>query len=119
MASFVVTVHQAPQTHAASMHALRFARAAYAAGHEVSQVFFYEQGVWHADAQRQAAPNEPDLSAQWLEFSAQTHTPLVLCHTVAERYGLEQTRVREGFTIGGLTELMTTLAHADRVVQFR
>ncbi len=47
---FSMAVHGPPYTSQASTTALRFARAALAAGHTIPRVFFYHDGVHSASA---------------------------------------------------------------------
>ena len=47
---FAIAVHGAPYGSQAADSALRFARAALAAGHRIERVFFYHDGVYTASA---------------------------------------------------------------------
>lgn len=97
-----------------SLDALAFAKAAVATGHTIDCVFFYRDSVNHA-ALPTAAENE-DLIRQWETFSRQNQVSLVVCHTVAERKGMEA--FHPSFEASGLTALATSIANSDRTLQF-
>ncbi len=68
--------------------ALRFCQAAVAAGHSISQVFFYQDGVTQANLYSLPLDDEFDAVNSWVRFSQQTSTPLVVCVSAGERRGL-------------------------------
>lgn len=119
MVTISLCIQQSPQ-HGHSHHALRYARAAVAAGHKLQQVFFYQAGVLHA----LASQRDDDKISAWVEFSRQHQVPLVVCHTVAEHYGMhagvdkESANLNPAFDAAGLTEFLVALSESDKVVQF-
>lgn len=129
MAVFTLCVQDAPALSHRSNLALRFARAAVAAGHRIQLVFFYQAGALHANTLATLPADEPDVATDWLAFSRQHQVPLEVCQTVASRFGVvtrdelastpEQTaNFAEGYTSAGLTDFITALSSSDKVVQF-
>jgi len=74
-----------------------FAQALTRQGHEISQVFFYKDGV--------LSPHE-----NWAAFNA----PLIACRTSCETRGVHSSP----FQMGTLTQFFDALLKADRYVVF-
>tara|TARA_B100000700_G_scaffold315651_1_gene404064 strand:+ start:226 stop:564 length:339 start_codon:yes stop_codon:yes gene_type:complete len=98
--------------HADARHraALRFAEQAINDGYTLTGVFFYADAVSLASA---AAANNP-YSQSWCGLAGQHHFDLVVCHTAAERQGIEQ--FNPAFEPAGLTQLVNWMNTADKVV---
>lgn len=107
----IVLKHSIEDNHS-SQRALRFCRAALV-NNQINCVFFYQQSVDHAKTQ--LATTALDMQRQWQVFSQQHGIPLIACHTVAERMGIEA--FAEGFTDAGLTGLVSAMAKADKTIQ--
>lgn len=126
--NFALLVTAAPGQENA-WHALRFCEAALAAGHRVGRVFFYGDGIHHANALHSPPQDEPDLHTAWARLAAQHGVELVVCVAAALRRGvLDADSARrqekpshnlgEGYVISGLGQLAEALIEADRVVTF-
>lgn len=111
-----------------SYTALRYCQAALALGHQIKQVFFYQEGIHNANAYLSPAADEFDINAEWKRLADQ-QVPLVCCVSAALRRGvidaqaaeeldLDQGNIAPWYTLGGLGEYVTAAAEADRVVQF-
>ncbi len=101
-------------------HAINFASAALKAGHEITLIFFYQDGIQAADRHREAL--EGDL---WLQLAQEHEIPLAICIGAAARRGLidesapdASDRVREGFEVVGLGQYIGALVDADRLITF-
>ena len=112
---FALAVHRPDDT-----HAINFAAAALKAGHKITLVFFYQDGIQAADRHREAAE-----AAQWQQLARENEIPLAICIGAAARRGLvdESTpeaseRVREGFEVVGLGQYIAALIDADRLITF-
>jgi tRNA 2-thiouridine synthesizing protein D len=98
--------------------ALRFARAAVAAGHTLRQVFFHADGVMAVLAVEVPA-DEPDLGAGWAALAAAHGVPLLACETALARRGLDRPAVATGAVkIGTLGQFMLAVVDSDRVLTF-
>ena len=123
MSSYALVVTTAP-TENRTNTALQYASALVAAGHSITGIFFYQDGVLNGNKYIQTPSDEQNLLTAWAEFSAQTNTALHLCITAAERRGLTDSNddqlthnIHQAFTISGLGELVVLTANADKVVQ--
>lgn len=116
-------------TQQAGYSAWRFCRAALDAGHEVSQVFFYQDGVTQGSALAVPLSDEFDTLSAWLELAKQG-VDLVTCVSASERrgmlnseqsdeLGLEQHNLHAAFKSAGLGVLHQASLEADRTVTFK
>lgn len=118
---FTLLVLTPPDGGASARHALAFARAVLAQGHQLACVFFFDAGVLTALAGARAPADEEDLRAGWQALRRETGTPLLACVASAERFGVQA--CREGadaaFAIAGLGELIEAGNRSDRLLTFR
>ncbi|KFK93038.1 MULTISPECIES: sulfurtransferase complex subunit TusD [unclassified Serratia (in: enterobacteria)] len=109
--------------------AWQFARALLAAGHRISSVFFYREGVLNANQLTSPASDEFDLIKAWVTLSRQHAIELNVCVAAALRRGITDEReaaqlglaaanLQEGFTLSGLGALAEAALSCDRLVQF-
>ncbi|HLV49239.1 MAG TPA: DsrE family protein [Aliidiomarina sp.] len=123
MAHYLLLVQANPDDTQTGLRALEQAEQLVAQGEQVSQVFFYGQGVLYANCFLSFPSGLPNLQATWQQLSRRYNIPLVVCATVASQYGLEALEpptgnLAEDFHAGGLTEFMSTLANCDTLLQF-
>jgi tRNA 2-thiouridine synthesizing protein D len=114
VAKLTLIVQSSASSQKRSLDALTFARSALKQGHEISCLFFYRDAVDHALAATPAA--NKDVIEAWTEFREQYNIPLVVCHTVAERVGIDE--FHPSFDATGLTALSKAMATSDRTLQF-
>lgn len=105
-----------------------FAQACLAAGHNLSQIFFYQTGVLNANGFTAPASDEFDLVAAWQQLAQQGVTLLVcsaaalrrgvLDQTEASERGLAQGNLAPGFILAGLSDLTMAVLNSDRCLQF-
>lgn len=109
--------------------ALAFARAALAAGHRISRVFFYGDGAAHGNALLLPPQDEANVSREWAALAASHGIELVVCIAAALKRGVmdPDTAEREeraaanlapGYLISGLGQLTEAMIEADRLVSF-
>lgn len=122
MAALVLTLNQSLDESVplqqSSLLAYHYAQAALLSGHQILQVFFYQDAV-------QLAQSEPhDSSMQttqnlWRQLAQQYDFDLVYCATIAEReFGFSEADMAAGFIGAGVTEFAQAAARANRVLQF-
>ncbi|MFT5571886.1 MAG: tRNA 2-thiouridine synthesizing protein D [Cryomorphaceae bacterium] len=110
--------------------ALRFCESAVAAGHEISQVFFYQDGVSQASALSVAMGDEFDSVECWAKFAELAKTKLVVCVSAGERRGIigpEQAtefakhcaNLHSSFSVEGLGAFHSASIDSDRTVTFK
>lgn len=109
--------------------ALQFARALLAAGHEITTVFFYQDGVLNANGYTSPASDEADLVRAWQQLGQEHRIPLHVCVAAALRRGIADEReagqahlpgynLQSGFILSGLGSLAQAASQCDRFVQF-
>ncbi|ALS98396.1 sulfurtransferase complex subunit TusD [Lacimicrobium alkaliphilum] len=127
MAKFSLVVTSSPFDQQGAASALNFARAALDAGHQLSGIFFYQDGVHNANALQSVPGDEFQPYCAWLEL-AQQGIPLHVCVSAAARRGVisETDAAEQGipgsslkppFQASGLGQLIELMNEADRVVQ--
>ncbi|MBX3707406.1 MAG: sulfurtransferase complex subunit TusD [Pseudomonadales bacterium] len=126
---FALSVHGSPASSQASMTALRFARAALAAGHGIHRVFFFHDGVETADCLAVPPSDAPGPLAGWVDLARTAGVELTVCVSAAlrrgivdadarARHGLDGTSLHPAFSSAGLGQLVEALAASDRHVSF-
>ena len=109
--------------------ALQFAHALLEEGHELSRVFFYQEGVYNANLLTSPASDEFDLVRGWQQINQQFGVELNICvaaalrrgvvdETEAKRLGLTSSNLQSGFNLSGLGSLAEASLTCDRVVHF-
>jgi len=105
-----------------SVTALEYVETALKSGVELIGVFFYQDGVLHANANIQIASDEFQALSQWQRLHQEYNLPLHLCITAAEKRGISDDQstksIHSIFTVSGLGELVELSTSADRMVQF-
>ncbi|ANI80979.1 MULTISPECIES: sulfurtransferase complex subunit TusD [Kosakonia] len=109
--------------------AYQFALALLEAGHTLSSVFFYREGVNNANALTAPASDEFDLVRAWQRLHDEQQVELHICVAAAlrrgvvddneaERLALPAANLQAGFSLTGLGALAEAALSCDRVVQF-
>ena len=105
-----------------SVTAIDYIETALKAGVELVGVFFYQDGVLHANANIQIASDEFQALSHWQQLHQEYKLPLHLCITAAEKRGISDEKntknIHSIFTVSGLGELVELSTSADRMVQF-
>jgi tRNA 2-thiouridine synthesizing protein D len=126
---FALLVTSAPGQSQGALSAYRFARALIAEGHQLSAVFFFEDGVFNGSSQFRLPADRFDPVAAWRSLSDCSGTQLLLCSRSAQQRGIvdvdERARGGEypsslapGFIVSGLATFMETIGQLDRVMVF-
>ncbi|MDO6545436.1 sulfurtransferase complex subunit TusD [Photobacterium sanguinicancri] len=113
----------------AARSAYQFALALLEAGHQLSRIFFYQDGVYNGSVLTAPASDEFDLVSAWQALAKQHNIELQTCVAAALRRGivgeqeatlnaLPSQNLAEGFEQAGLGGLAESLLTADRVIQF-
>ena len=113
----LIIVNESPWQTGLALCALRFARAAKAAGLEVSAIFFREDGAYHALPSTLADSGTPELTSSWLEFAEQSGARLLMCSASGQRR-LPAGSCGPDFLQSGLAEMLELMQKSDRVVSF-
>ncbi len=106
-----------------------FAKALLAAGHTLSSVFFYREGVLNANQLTAPASDEFDLVRGWQQLQAEHGVALHICIAAALRRGIADQQqadalalaganLQPGFELVGLGALAEAALSSERLVQF-
>lgn len=109
--------------------AYQFALALLAKGHQIVNLFFYQDGVNNANQLTLPASDEFDLVRHWQTLAGTHHIPLNVCVAAALRRGvideqesqqskLSTFNLQSGFTLSGLGSLAESMLTSDRTIQF-
>lgn len=120
--SAVILLSHAPQS-VMAWHAVKLAQAMIAQGQSV-RVFFYQDAVTVANQLNWRPDDEPNLADAWLKLGID----LPVCVTAAlnrgvsdvdnaQRHGLLQANLLNGFRLTGLGELAEAIIECQRVIQ--
>ncbi|RHW77118.1 sulfurtransferase complex subunit TusD [Colwellia sp. RSH04] len=111
-----------------SVTAIEYVEAALAMQIDIVGVFFYQDGVMHANSYVDIPSDEYQANAKWLTLKNKFKLPLHLCATAASKRGLcidetikpdsQLSNIDNAFAVSGLGELVELTNYADRVVQF-
>ncbi len=96
--------------------ALEFARAALAAKHKISGIYFLFAGAYVANQLIDMPSDEFSLPSHWSQFALQNGVPLIVCSASGLRRGITQDNLAAGFSLGSIGQLVESCALADRVV---
>lgn len=115
---FALQINASPYHSSTSVTAYRFASEVIAQRHELFRVFFYHDGIYHA--MKSAAPPDDEFSifSAWQTLAQQHDIDLVVCISAAQRRGLVEENVAQGFRLGGLGQLLEATVLADRFLVF-
>lgn len=129
MANYSVLVTTPPYDNSAGASALAFITHALAEGHRVDHVFFYQQGVYHANRFSSVPGDEISMLAAWQQLHHAQDVRLLVCITAALKrgvtdeqnageLGLDGFNLTAPFEQAGLGEFFTALHSCDTLVQF-
>lgn len=126
---FGIMVSEGPYTHQASDTAYNFAKAALDAGHEITRVFFYHDGVNNGTRLTTPPQDDRNIVNRWAELAKEHDLDMVVCVAAAQRRGIvdadeakrngkDADNIAEGFRISGLGQLIEVGIKADRLMTF-
>ncbi len=112
-----------------SRRALRFAQAALAGGHEITRLFFYQDGVHSASHAVVTPQDELDLSREWSAFVREQQLDGVVCIAAAlrrgvlnqeeaQRYNRNAANLGPEWELSGLGQLHEAAQLSDRLICF-
>ena len=130
MSNFSILIEDSPYSSQASLSALHFVKAALAAGHTITRLFFYQGGVLNASALVVPPQDAINLPAAWQSLISEHGIDAVVCVSSALKYGvvsqaetdryeLVGSSLLPGFVISGLGQLVDAMIGADRHLCFK
>ena len=115
---FTLQINASPYHSAASLTAYEFAVEVFAQQHEIFRIFFYHDGIYHALKSANPPDDEVSPFKSWSELAQKHDLDLVVCISAAQRRGLVDENVADGFRLGGLGQLLEATILADRFLVF-
>lgn len=126
---FTLVIYAAPYSGQAAKTAYNFAAKVLANGHEISRLFFFNDGVHNANRLAVTPQDESNLRESWDVLIKEHGLEAVVCvssalkravidASEAKRYELADSSLSEHFRIGGLGELIDACTTSDRLVNF-
>jgi len=126
---YAIQVNASPYQSNSGETAYQFIKAALGAGHEITRVFFYKEGVYHAFRYVTPPDDEVNITQRWSCLASEYSVDLVVCISAAQRRGLLEMReakrqgqqdnnVADGFRIAGLGLWVEAVLEADRFLEF-
>ena len=115
---FSLQINASPYHSAASLTAYQFAVEVLAQQHEIFRIFFYHDGIYHAFKSANPPDDEVSPFKSWSELAQKHELDLVVCISAAQRRGLVDENVADGFRLGGLGQLLEATILADRFLVF-
>lgn len=98
--------------------AYQFAEQLLLSGHEISQIFFFQQGIHNAHKWISPASDELNLLEKWQSLAKTHRLSLHLCISAAQRRGVVEQNLAEPFVLAGLGEFSHAVLKADRLLTF-
>jgi tRNA 2-thiouridine synthesizing protein D len=112
-----ILVLEGPYNHQAADSAYNFTQAAIKKGHEITGVFFYNDGVINANKLMDPPQDDRHIANRWKELG-ETGVDIVICIAAGKRRGLVDDNVADGTRISGLGQLANMVQKSDRLVTF-
>ncbi|MDH4262236.1 MAG: sulfurtransferase complex subunit TusD [Spirochaetia bacterium] len=114
---FGILVLDGPYNHEAGDSAYNFIAAAMNKGHEISGVFFYNDGVLNATKLMDPPTDDRNIVKRWSELGAKG-VDIVVCIAAGKRRGIVDSNLAPNIRISGLGQLVDMTLNADRMITF-
>lgn len=122
---YVIAVKQPIYGSQGAFLAYQFALSLLEKGHQINQIFFFQQGVTNGNAFVYPANDELNLQKNWQQLSTDHQIPLHLCIAASQRRGVvdsqsavnnQHNNLAEHFVLAGLGEFTKAVLEADRLI---
>lgn len=116
---FTLAIYSAPSQPGA-LCGFRFAETLLSQGHEVSQIFFYQDGVLNGCNNNKFNTTLNNTSFYTTSFPqfARLNIPLLVCSTALSQRNIAENQLIDGFKIASLTQFFADLLKSDRYIVF-
>ncbi len=129
MATYSILVTSSPVSSDSARQVAEFCRSLYQAKHSVQQIFFYQDGIYHANNLMMPPSDESNPHQIWKDLHQELQIPLIVCVTAAVRrgvisdteaksIGVSSNNLTPPFVDTGLGEFFSQLHESDHLVQF-
>ena len=118
-----------PYSSQSSLSALKYAKAALEAGHDITRVFFYHNGVHTGSYIQTPQQDEVNIQQEWKSLAIKHDLDLVICIAAAlkrgnltqdeaNRYEQAQHNIEAPFELSGLGQLLDAQLNSDQLITF-
>jgi tRNA 2-thiouridine synthesizing protein D len=114
---FGILVKDGPYMHQAMDTAYNFIVAAMEAGHEITGVFFYNDGVYNRCSSMEPPRDERNIMKILSELELKG-VKMIVCVAAGKRRGVVDTTVCDANEISGLGQLLELCIVSDRMITF-
>ncbi|MDH4199314.1 MAG: sulfurtransferase complex subunit TusD [Spirochaetia bacterium] len=114
---FGILIQDGPYNHEAGDSAYNFVVAALAKGHEITGIFFYNDGVLNATRFMDPPTDDRNIVKRWSELGAKG-IDIIVCIAAAKRRGIIDANLAPNIRISGLGQLVDLTLNADRMITF-
>lgn len=114
---FGVLVQEGPYNHQAADSAYNFIVAALEKDHEITGVFFYNDGVINSTKLMDPPQDDRHIGKRWTELG-EKGIDLIVCIAAAKRRGINKDVIAPNFRIAGLGQLVDMAIKSDRLITF-
>ncbi|NOY52671.1 MAG: sulfurtransferase complex subunit TusD [Deltaproteobacteria bacterium] len=114
---FGILIQEGPYNHQASDSAYNFIQASLEKGHEITGVFFYNDGVINTTKLMDIPADDRHISKRWSELGAKG-IQLIVCVAAAKRRGINPDVLIDNARIDGLGQLSELCIESDRLITF-
>lgn len=114
---FGILVQNGPYNNQASDSAYHFVRAALNKGHEITGIFFYNDGVYNAISTMEPPTDDRHIGKRWSEIGAKG-VDIVICIAAGKRRGIVDSDIMPNMRISGLGQLIDMTLNSDRMISF-
>ncbi|QPG06916.1 sulfurtransferase complex subunit TusD [Salinimonas marina] len=126
MTTYSILITHPPSDVTQTIAAQQFSQQLCMQGHSLNNVFFYGEGIHHANALSRVPSDEHAVYQHWCEVQRTTNCELLVCITAAVKRGVVSAEeaednmynLRPPFAQAGLGEFFSALHECQKVVQF-
>lgn len=112
-----ILILEGPYNHQSSDSAYQFIQAALSKGHEITGIFFYNDGVNNVNKLMDPPQDDRHIANRWSSLGEQG-IDIVVCIAAAKRRGIKEEILIPNTRISGLGQLANMIQKSDRFVTF-
>jgi len=112
-----ILILEGPYNHQSSDSAYQFTKTALSKGHEITGVFFYNDGVNNLNNLMEPPQDDRHIAKRWTEIGEQG-IDLVVCIAAGKRRGITDDILIPNARISGLGQMANMIQKSDRLVTF-
>lgn len=112
-----ILILEGPYNHQSADSAYQFTQAVLTKGHEITGIFFYNDGVNNVTRHMDPPQDDRHIANRWSMLGEQG-IDLVVCIAAGKRRGINEDVLVENTRISGLGQLANMIQKSDRLITF-